>query len=151
MVAWATSEKSQTLCPHFPCFTDNDDRQGVGVIPWKDNCTLRSESLFMASLTSPKKQQSRRILKRSNPLFFRWMTHGTSTESFLPCFPRIDKEKTPTRYLVVSRAACLFNEQRVLLRDFLGTRLQFPERMSEVASTTANCKFFYFVALPLFA
>ena len=56
--------------------------------------------------------------------------------SSLPCFPRIDKEKTSTRYLVVSRAACLSSEQRVLLRNFIGTRLQFSERMSEVASTS---------------
>jgi hypothetical protein len=97
--------------------------------------TLRSESLFIASLSSPKKQQIRRVLKRSNPLFIREMTHGASTRASLPCFPRIDKEKTSTRYLVVSRAACLSSEQRVLLRDFIGTRLQFSEQMSEVAST----------------
>jgi hypothetical protein len=49
--------------------------------------------------------------------------------------PRLVKAKTSTHYLVVSRVACLFSEQRVLLRDFIGTRLQFSERMSEVAST----------------
>ena len=66
------------------------------------------------------------------------MAHGASTGSSLPSFPRIDKEKTSTRYLVVSRTACLFSEQRVFLRDFLGTRLLFSERMSEVASTPSQ-------------
>jgi hypothetical protein len=33
--------------------------------------TLRSEGLFIAWLCSPKKQQSRRFLKRSDPLFGR--------------------------------------------------------------------------------
>jgi hypothetical protein len=89
----------------------------------------------MTSLYSPEKHQSRRVLKRSNPLFIREMTHGASTRASLLCFPRIDKEKTTTRYLVVSRAACLSSEQRVLLRDFIGTRLQFSEQMSGVAST----------------
>jgi hypothetical protein len=73
-----------------------------------------------------------------------WNQHGV----FLALFSSHDKEKTPTRYLVVSRAACLFNEQRVLLRDFLGTRLQFSERMSEVANTVhCNMSFHLFVVL----
>jgi hypothetical protein len=57
VVECASCEKSQSLCPFFPCFTDDDDKQGLGVFPWRDNFTLRSESLFMASLSSPKKQQ----------------------------------------------------------------------------------------------
>jgi hypothetical protein len=40
---------------------------------------LRSESFFMTSLYSPEKHQSRRLLKRSTPLFFRQMTHVAST------------------------------------------------------------------------
>ena len=40
---------------------------------------LRSESYFMTSLYSPEKHQSRRLLKRSNPPFFRQMLQVAST------------------------------------------------------------------------
>jgi hypothetical protein len=83
VVACASSGKSQTVSPFFPCFSAEDDKQGVGVFLWKNNFTLRSENLFKAALSSPKKQQSKRVLKRSNPLFFQEMTHGASTRG---CF-----------------------------------------------------------------
>jgi hypothetical protein len=45
--------------------------------------TLRSEGLFMTWLSSPKKQQSRRGLKRSDPLLFREMAQGSSMRGLL--------------------------------------------------------------------
>jgi hypothetical protein len=81
----------------------------------------------MASLFSAK-QQSRRALKRSNPLFFREMTHVASTGSSLPCSPRIDKEKTSTYYLVVSIAACLSSKQRCSFVIFLASTSNFLNR-----------------------
>jgi len=66
VVACASCGKSQTLSPFSPFFTDDDDEQGVYVFPGK---ALRSEGLFMARLSSPKKQQSGRVLKGSDPLF----------------------------------------------------------------------------------
>jgi hypothetical protein len=44
---------------------------------------LRSDGLFMAWLSSLKKQQSRRVLKRSDPLLFREMTQGSSMRRLL--------------------------------------------------------------------
>jgi hypothetical protein len=43
------------------------------------HCKLRSEGLFLAWLFSPKQQPSRRVLKKSDSLFFREMTQGSST------------------------------------------------------------------------
>jgi hypothetical protein len=52
----------------FLCFSDDDDKQ-ASVSFLRRTLPASKRGLFMALLFSPKKQQSKRVLKRSDPLF----------------------------------------------------------------------------------
>ena len=104
------------------------------IIPLKDHFTLRSESLFKASLSSPKKQQSRRGVISSDPLFFREMAHESNTRrSFLRdvlgTFPYFSER--------MSQAECLCEaEKRMKVSSSQITKLKsFHGLTKEVANT----------------
>ncbi len=77
MVAYASSGKSRTFS-YFPRISQMTTTSKASVSFLGRHFTLRSEGLFMAWLFSPKQQQHRKVLKRSDPLFIREITHGAS-------------------------------------------------------------------------
>ncbi len=84
MVACASSGKSQTLNP-VPRVSQMTTTSKGYVSFLGTTLPVSKQNLFMTSHSSLKKQQSRRVLKRSNALSFREMTHGSSTRGLLLC------------------------------------------------------------------
>ena len=99
--------------------------------------TLRSEGLFMTWLSSPKKQQSRRGLKRSDPLLFREIAQGSSMRGLLlrdvlgtsPVFSERMSEVASTGDLTCGRLGCVSISGRVDRTEmFPGTPRSICER-----------------------
>jgi hypothetical protein len=67
----------------FPVFHRRRQARRLG-LSWEERFLLRNVGLFMAWLSSPKKQQSRRVLKKSDLLFFQGMTHRAGTRGVVP-------------------------------------------------------------------
>ncbi len=68
MVAWALSGKLQILSP-VPRVSQMTTTSKASVSFPGRTLPASKQHLFMTSLSSLKKQQSRRVLKRSDPLF----------------------------------------------------------------------------------